>query len=254
MSSRGGEKIKQTSLRKWWCQKSLLRRDRDDEAISSCYDHIRFEDSLVQRCNCRVQLYLLIAVDRNQRSAGRSTCSTWMSDPLIPTSFRTFGMRSQSPAANSRALFNFCRGRMAENDRVGSGDQARVRSCPLYSTCFTANIAVPASPKCGNSFCSRLPTTKSREQIGMPAILPALMIGMPAWVTTSRRRSPNHPVAASARSASPLGTYTPLEDRAQLETQRRSPRVTHRPASGRARARTPDGAIICMVESTPRSH
>jgi hypothetical protein len=30
--------------------------------------------------------------------------------------------------------------------------------------------------------------------------------------------------------------------------------VTHRPASGRARARTPGGAAICMIESTPRSH
>ena len=128
-------------------------------------------------------------------------------------------------------------GAMAENDRVGSGDQARVRSCPLYSTCFTANIAVPASPKCGNSFCSRLPATKSRQQIGMPAILPALMLGVAAWVTTPRRRSPNHPIAASARSASPLGIGTPLERHGQLETQKRSPRVTHRPAAERVLAR-----------------
>src|SRR5689334_18703471 len=53
------------------------------------------------------QLHSLIEVDRNQRSEMRSTCTTWTSDPLTTTSFRTFGTRSQSPAENSRALFNF---------------------------------------------------------------------------------------------------------------------------------------------------
>lgn len=38
------------------------------------------KNSLVQRYKRRVQLYSLIAVDRNRRSALRSTCSTWMSD------------------------------------------------------------------------------------------------------------------------------------------------------------------------------
>ena len=34
---------------------------------------------------------------------------------------------------------------------VNGDDQARVRSCPLYSSGFTASTAVPASPKCESS-------------------------------------------------------------------------------------------------------
>jgi hypothetical protein len=63
----------------------------------------------------------------------------------------------------------------------------------------------------------QLPLSVANDEIPA-ANWDALMIGMPAWVTTSRRRSPE-PVTASARSASQLGTYTPLEDRGQLEMQ-----------------------------------
>jgi hypothetical protein len=42
-------------------------------------------------------------------------------------------------------------------------------------TCFTANIAVPVSPKCGNSFWSRPKAVKFQKRIVTSGILPALL-------------------------------------------------------------------------------
>src|SRR5258708_38847298 len=52
-----------------------------------------------------------------------------------------------------------------------------VRSCRPYSTCFTANIAGLASPKCGSSFWSRLRPIESQKRIATLAILPAPLTG-----------------------------------------------------------------------------
>ena len=122
---------------------------------------------------------------------------------------------------------------MADNDQVGSDDHARVRSCPLYSTCFTANIVAPASPKCGNNFCSRLPARKSRQQIRMPTILPALMIGVAAWVTTRRRRNPKHQLTGRRARSPEQGRLHRQALRAASRTQRLPPADGRHHAGGR---------------------
>jgi hypothetical protein len=53
-------------------------------------------------------------------------------------------------------------------------------------TFFTANIAAPVSPKCGNSFWSRLTAVKFQRRIAIPRILPALVIGVAVWATLSQ--------------------------------------------------------------------
>ena len=72
---------------------SLLRRDSHDESLSGCCHHVRFGHPWRNGRKQRSSFTTLFAVDRGQRSAVRSTCSTWMSDPLITTSFRTLGAR-----------------------------------------------------------------------------------------------------------------------------------------------------------------
>ncbi len=64
-----------------------------------------------------------------------------------------------------------------------------VRSCPPYSTSSTANTAVPASPKCENSFFwSRLRATRS-QRIAMSAILAAPRVGIAVLATIGQPHS-----------------------------------------------------------------
>ena len=62
----------------------------------------------------------------------------------------------------------------------------RGRSCPPFSTSSTANTAVPASPKCGNSFYSGLRAMKSQKRIAMPSVLTARLIGAVARLGDSQ--------------------------------------------------------------------
>src|SRR6266852_6582374 len=65
-----------------------------------------------------------------------------------------------------------------------------VRSCPPYSTSSTANTAVPASPKCGNSFVwSRLRAMRSQKRIAMSAILAAPLVGIAVLATIGQPHS-----------------------------------------------------------------
>ena len=85
---------------------------------------------------------------------------------------------------------------------VGMIKQRGSISCPPYSTFFTANTAVPASPKCGNSFfLSRLRAIWLQEQIAM-SVIPAIpLVGM--VLANSARTAARHeaqPHSLSARS------------------------------------------------------
>src|SRR5215467_3825148 len=62
--------------------------------------------------------------------------------------------------------------------------QRGVRSCPLYSTCFTANFAARASLKCGNSFCFGLRAMKFQKRITPSGALTA--IGMVAQTISAK--------------------------------------------------------------------
>jgi hypothetical protein len=65
-----------------------------------------------------------------------------------------------------------------------------VRSWPPYSTSFTANTAVPASPKCGNSFFfSRLGAIWSEKRIAMSAIPAAPLVGIAILATIGQPHS-----------------------------------------------------------------
>ena len=87
------------------------------------------------------------------------------------------------------------------------------------------------------------------QRFGMPAILPALTWGR--GLVTTPDKSPNHPIAASARSASSLGSAYLLGVTGNLK--RKSVPTRNSSACGeRVRARR-TRSVIWMIELTPRS-
>jgi hypothetical protein len=74
------------------------------------------------------------------------------------------------PTVNQITSCNKRRARLHKFLKPGSSVGGR--SCPSFSTSFTANIAVRASLKCGNSFSSGRPVRKFQNRHAMPVDIP----------------------------------------------------------------------------------
>jgi hypothetical protein len=100
------------------------------------------------------------------------------------------------------------------NQACGIDQNDGVRSCLPYSTCSTANTAVPASPKCGNSFCSRFRARRPRKRIAMSAILTAPQVAIAVLATKGQAHSTKLATfTESRRSYRPADGGLTLEDR-----------------------------------------